>query len=100
MSEYFSEPKYSGWTVNVELGLSNFVIKAAFKNATRVETSTFAKKIDLANLKSNEDKLDVGKLKKVSNSLSSSKSKVDKLNIGILQTTSFDLMKLSDVVKK
>ena len=83
MSEYFSEPKYLGWRVKVELGLSNFVTKADLKNATRIETLTFAKKIDLANLKANVDKLYIGKLKKVSNSLSSSKSKVDKLNIGI-----------------
>ena len=36
--------------------------KADLKNATGVDTSTFAKKVDLANLKSDVDKLDIDKL--------------------------------------
>ena len=35
------------------------------KNAARVDTSSFAKKVDLANLKCNVDKLDIDKLKNV-----------------------------------
>ena len=34
------------------------------KNKTGVDTSDFAKKTDLANLKSDVDKLDIGKLEK------------------------------------
>ena len=34
-------------------------------NAAGVDTSKFAKKVDLANLKSNVDKLDIDKLKKI-----------------------------------
>ena len=37
--------------------------KADSKNATGVDTSNFLKKVDLANLKSDEDKLDIDKLK-------------------------------------
>ena len=37
-------------------------------NAAGVDTSKFGKKVDLANLKSNVDKLDIDKLKKVQTS--------------------------------
>ena len=81
MSEYFREPKSSGGGVKVELDLSNYATKTDFQNATRVDTSPFAKKVDLANLKSNEDKLDIDKLKNVQTNLSNFKSKVDKLDV-------------------
>ena len=51
MSKYFPEPKSSGGKVKVELDLSNYATKADLKNATGVDTSKFAKKVDLANLK-------------------------------------------------
>ena len=59
----------------------------------------FVKKTDLANLKSDVDKLDIDKLKNVPNNLGNLKSKVGKLNIGKLETTPVDLSKLSNVVK-
>ena len=99
MSEYFPEPKSLGWNVKVDLDLPNYAIKADFKNATGVGTSDFTKKTDLANLKSDVDKLDIDKLKNVPSGLSSLKSKVDKLDIGKLETTPVDLSKLSDAVK-
>ena len=39
--------------------------KADLKNATGCDTSKFAKKVDLANIKSNVDKLYINKLKNV-----------------------------------
>ena len=42
--------------MKVELDLSNYATKADLKNTTGVETSRFAKRIDLASLKSNVDK--------------------------------------------
>ena len=48
--------------MKVELDLSNYATKADFKNAIEVDTSSFAKKTDLATLKSNGDKLDIDKL--------------------------------------
>ena len=48
------------------------------KNATVIDTSDFAKKTYLANLKSDVDKLDIDKFKNVTNGLSSLKSKSDK----------------------
>ena len=53
MAEYFSEPKFSGGTKKVELYLSNYATKSDLKNATGIDTSKFAKKIDFASLKSN-----------------------------------------------
>ena len=66
-----------GLNVKVELDLSNYATKADLKNAAGVDTFEFAKKVDLASLKSEIDKLDIGKL----------------------ETTSVDLSKLSDAVK-
>ena len=63
MSEYFPEQKPLAGKVNNELDLSNYATKADFKNATGVDTSKFAKKVDLASLKSNVDKLGIDKLK-------------------------------------
>ena len=99
MSEYFPELKFSGGKVKVELDLSNYATKADLKNATGVDTSKFAKKVDLANLKSNVDKLDIDKLKNVPSASSSFKSKVDKLDIGKLETIPVYLSKLSNVIK-
>ena len=59
MSEYFPEPKSSGGKVKVELDLFNYATKVDLKNATDIDTSKFPKKVDLANLKSNLDKLDI-----------------------------------------
>ena len=81
MSEYFPDPKLSGGSVKVELDLSNYATKTDLKNATVVDTSSFAKSVDLANSKSDLDKLDTDKLKNVPTNLSNLKSKVDKLNV-------------------
>ena len=99
MSEYFPEPKSFGRRVKVELDLSNYATKADLKNATGVDTLKFAKKVDLARLKSNVDKLDIDKLKNVPGSLSNLKSKVDKLDFDKLVPVPVDFSKLSDVLK-
>ena len=78
MSEYFPELESLG-KVKVELDLSNYSTKTDFKNATRINTSSFAKKVDLASLKPNIDKLDTDKLKNVPTKLKNLKNKVDKL---------------------
>ena len=73
MSEYFPEPK-----LKVELDLSNYTTKTDFKKAKGIDTSSFAKKVDLAKLKSNVDKLDIDKLENVPFNLKKLKSEVDK----------------------
>ena len=52
--------------VKVELYLSNYITKT---DLTEIDTSSFAKKVDLASLKSNVAKLDIDKLKKVPTNL-------------------------------
>ena len=99
MSEYFPKPKSLGVNVKVELDLSNYATNADLKNATGVDTSNFAKKTDLANLKSDVDKLDIEKLKNLSNDLNNLKIKVDKLDIDKLVPVPVDLSKLIDAVK-
>ena len=51
--------------VEVELGLSSYAQKSNLKNAADVDTSDFAKKADLASLKSDVLQLDIDELKKV-----------------------------------
>ena len=85
--------------MKVELDLSNYVAKADLKNATRVNTLSFPKRVDLANLKSDVDKLDIDKLKNLPTSLNNLKSKVDKLDVDKLLPVPVDISKLSDAVK-
>ena len=66
-----------GGNINVKVDLSNYATKADIKNISHVDTSSFALKTNLANLKTEVDKLDVDKLVPVP----------------------ADLSKLSDVVK-
>ena len=82
--------------MKVELDLSNYVTKTNLKKATGVDTSSFAKKTDLANLKSDVDN---DKLKNIPTNLSNLKSKVDKIHVDKLVPVHVDLSKLSDIVK-
>ena len=59
----------------------------------------FLKKVDLANLKSNVDKLDIDKLKNVLTNLNNLKSKVNKLDVDKLVPDPVVICKLSHVVK-
>ena len=47
MSEHFSEPKPLEEKLKVELDLSIYLTKTDLKNVTGVDTSSFAKEIDL-----------------------------------------------------
>ena len=63
MSQYFPKPlRNYGRNIKVEGDLSNYMTKADVKNITHVDTSGFALKTNLANLKTEVDKLDIGKL--------------------------------------
>ena len=48
--------------INVKVDLSNYAIKTDLKNATHIDTSSFALKTYLANLKTEVDKWDICKL--------------------------------------
>ena len=99
MSEYFIKSKDLGGRVKVELDLSNYPTKADLKKVTGAYTSKFGKKVDLASLKSDSDKLDIDKFKNAPSNLSNLKSKVHKLDVDKLVPVPVDLSKLSDVVK-
>ena len=60
MSQYFPKPyEPFGGNINVKVDLSNYATKAAIKNILHVDTSSFALKTNLANLKTEADKLDI-----------------------------------------
>ena len=63
MSQYFPKPyEPFGGDINIKVDLSNYATKADIKNISHVDTSSFALKSNLANLKSEVDKLDIDKL--------------------------------------
>ena len=99
MSVYFPKSKSFGGNVKVELNLLIMQQKEILKNALSFDTSKSPKKVDLANLKSEVDKLDIDNLEKIPTGLNSLKSKIDKLDIGKSETTPVVLSKLSNVVK-
>ena len=92
MSKYFPELKTFRGRVKGKLDISNYATKADLKDEIDVDTSKCAKKIDLASLESEVDKLDIGKLEKVPTCLKSLKGKVDKLDAVKLTPVSFDLI--------
>ena len=67
MSEYFPEPTSAGGRGKLELDVSNYATKADLRNAAGVDTSKCAKKLDLANLKCDVDKLAIDQFKKCTN---------------------------------
>ena len=100
MIKYFPKPyEPFGGDINVKVDLSNYVTKKDIKNITHIDTSNFAIKTNLANLKTEVDKLDIDKLKNLPNNLSTLKTKVDKLDIDKLVPIPTDLSKLINVVK-
>ena len=85
--------------MKVKLDLSNYGTKADLKNVTGVDTSKFTKKLDLANLRSDVDKIGNDKLKNVPTNSSNLKNQVDKLDVDKLVPAPVDLSELSDAVK-
>ena len=78
MSQNFPKPFRSfGGNINVKIDLFNYATKSYIKNISHVDTSSFPLKTNLASLK----------------------TEVDKLNIGKLTTVPVDLRKLSNVAK-
>ena len=110
MTRYFPKPyERFGGDINVKVDLSNYVTKADIKNFTQIDTSSFALKTNLANLKTEVDKLDTEKLKTVPVDLSNvvkndvaKKTEYDKLvnkvnsidTSGFLLKTKYDADKL------
>ena len=70
MSQYFPKPSNHKENIKVEIDLSNYVTKVDIKNITHVDTSNYALKTNLANLKTEVDKLHIDKLVPIPNDLS------------------------------
>ena len=71
MSQYFPKPyEPFGGDINVKVDLSNYATKADIKNISHVDTSSFALKTNLPDLKTEVDKLDINKLVPVPTDLS------------------------------
>ena len=77
MSQYLPTPSSHKENIKVEIYLSNYATKKDINDITHVDTSNFALKTNLSSLKTEVDKLDIGKL----------------------ATVPVDLSKLSNVVK-
>ena len=100
MTQYFPKPyEPFGGDINVKVDFSNYATKKDIRNITHVDTSGFALKSNLANLKTEVDKLNISKLKRLTNNFSNLKIKIDKLDIDELVPVPADSSKLSNVVK-
>ena len=100
ISQYFLKPyEPFGGDINVKVNLPNYATKTGIKNISHIDTSSCALKSNLASLKTEVNKLDIDKLKSLSNDLSNLKSKTDKLDIDKLAPVPVDLSQLSNVVK-
>ena len=60
MSQYFPKPyePFEG-DINVKVDLSHYATKTDLKNVSHVNVSSFALKLNLANLKTEVDQLDI-----------------------------------------
>ena len=72
MSQYFSKlfNSHFGDSIKVKIDLSNYATKTDTKNTSHIDTSSFALKINSANLKTEVDKLDIDKLVPIPSDLS------------------------------
>ena len=62
MCQHFPPYRSSGRNIKVELDQSSYATKTDLKNVTHVDVSNFALKTNLANLKTEVDKIDSAKL--------------------------------------
>ena len=77
--------------MKIEFGLSNYATNVDLTNATGVDTSKFANRVDLESLKY--------KLKNIPNNLRNFKGKVEKLDVDKIVPPAVELSKLSDLAK-
>ena len=71
MSQYFPKSFRSfGRNINVRVDLSNYATKTDVKDISHADTSSFALKTNLADLKTEADNLDIDKLVSIPGDLS------------------------------
>ena len=94
----FQNRNFKGRRVKVSLDLFNYATKADLKIPTGVDTSEFAKEVDLADIKPYADKLDIHNFKHIPTTVSNFKSKLDKLDVNKLVPVPVDLGQLTNLV--
>ena len=105
MNKFFPKPyEPFGGDINVTVDLSNYATKTDLKNVTHVDTSNFVLKKNLANLKTEVDKLDIDNsvpvptdLSKISNVAKNDAVKKDVYNKLVTKVNNIDI---SDFVLK
>ena len=112
MSQYFPTYRSSEGNIKVEIDLSRYATKTDLKNVTHVDVISFALKTNLANLKTEVDKLDIAKLTPVPDDLANlrnivkndvvKKTEYDKLveKVDNIDTTRFVLKTTYDIDKQ
>ena len=69
MSQYFPKSSSHEENIKAKIDLTNYATKKDINDITHVDTSNFALKTNLANLKTEVDKLDIDKLVPIPNDL-------------------------------
>ena len=87
MSQYFPPYRSSGGNIKVELDLSSYATKTDLKNVTHIYVTSFASKTNLANLKTEVDKIGIAKLTPVSDDLTKLNNVV---NNDVVEKTEYD----------
>ena len=103
MSQYFPKPyEPFGGDINVKVDLSNYATKTDLKDISHIDISNFALKSNLANLKTEVDKLDIDKLTPVPNDLAKLRNVVknDVINEYNELVTKVDNIDITNFVKK
>ena len=104
MSQYFPKPfnSHFGDSLKVNFDLSNYATKTDIENISQIDTSSFALKTNLANLKTEVDKLYIDKLVPISVDLSKLSDKVKNVvkNTKYNKLVTIDNIDTSDFVLK
>ena len=87
MSKFYSKPyEPFGGGINVTVDLSSYPTKTDLKDVTHVDTSSFTLKTNLADLKTEVDKLNIDKLVPVTTDL----SKLSNVKNDVVKNTVYD----------
>ena len=70
MSQYVPKPSSHEENIKVKIDLTNYATKKDINDITEVDTSNFALETNLANLKTETDKVDIDKSVPIPNGLS------------------------------
>ena len=96
MSTYYPPYKSSSQNIKVELDMASYATKDDVKDITHVDVSSFARKTNLAALKTEVDKVDADKLKTVPTDYNTKVTSIENKIAGVTKNT---LDNLADITK-